>query len=258
MIKYDNSNINDWNYGASEINKVYYNSNVCYQNIVSQVYSLPDVPFMLNYNAKNYDAEHFKLKKTNGQLKNVDAECLYGFNIVDHSNEGYISITGNTRMNIEGTPTLGRNNTESGCTITIVSKARTDNGYSILTNRGGSSPSVMNWMWRYPSNGIFLHGSSSYNNPKYNVTTTNQPIIASIRTYYSLGVRQVFKDHTNNGLYNGTFQYGGEYNGDSSLFVDYNKYNHEFWQGDFYWVYMTFEVLTNDQIQQVIDYNEHL
>jgi len=35
MIKYNNSNINGWNYGTSNINKVYYNDSVCYQRLAS-------------------------------------------------------------------------------------------------------------------------------------------------------------------------------------------------------------------------------
>lgn len=33
MIKYNNSNINDWNFGDDNITKVYYNEAVCYYKI---------------------------------------------------------------------------------------------------------------------------------------------------------------------------------------------------------------------------------
>ena len=149
---------------------------------------------------------------------------------------------------------MNRNNTQTGCTMTIVSKVKTDSGYSILTNRNNN----MNWMWRYPTNGIFLHGSSSYNNPKYLVSTTGQPITASIRISYDGSVKQQLNDWTNNGSYNGAFQYGSESTGSSAMFCDYTTSNYEFWRGDFYWVYMSFNVLTDEEIQQVIDYNENL
>lgn len=226
---------------------------------VEVVYALPDVPFILNYNAKNYDATNRKLLKTEGQLRDSDAVCNYGYHIVDHSADGYITVTGDTRMIISGTPYMNRTNTQTGCTMTIVSKVKTTNAnssYSILTNRG--SWGTMNWMWRYPSNGIFLHGSSSYNSPKYLVSTTGQPITASIRISYNGGVKQQLNDWTNNGSYNGDFQYGSDYNGNNAMFCDYATENAEFWKGDFYWVYMSFNVLTDEQIQQVIDYNENL
>ena len=219
--------------------------------------TLPDVPFMVNYNAKNYDATNRKLPKTDGQSRNSDAVCNYGYHIVDHSADGYITVTGNTRMIISGTPYFNRTNTQTGCTMTIVSKVRTTNAtqsYSILTNRG--SYTTMNWMWRYPSNGIFLHGSSAYNNPKYLVSTTGQPITASIRISYDGSVKQQLNDWTNNGSYSGDFQYGSDYNGNNAMFCDYTTENAEYWKGDFYWVYMSFNVLTDAQIQQVIAYNE--
>ena len=255
MIYYNNNKIVKTYQNGSLINKI--------DKVVSgstpQSYSLPDVPFILNYNAKNYDATTHTIAKTSGQTKDVDAVCNYGYHIVDHSADGYITVTGNTRMVISGTPYLNRTNTQTGCTMTIVSKAKTTNvneSYSILTNRGDYS--TMNWMWRYPSNGIFLHGSSTYNSPKYFTSTTEQPITASIRISYDGSVKQLLNDWTNDGSYNGNFAYGSGYNGNSSLFCDYAGIDNEFWQGDFYWVYMSQYVLTDEQIQQVIDYNEHL
>lgn len=218
--------------------------------------SLPDVSFMLNYNAKDYNASTHSIAKTSGQTRDVDAVCNYGYHIVDHSADGYITVTGNTRMLISGTTYMGRNNTQTGCTMTIVSKVRTTSGYSILTNRGRSGYPEMNWMWRYPTNAIFLHGSSSYNNPQYFTNTSTSPIVASVRTYYDGGVKQTLNDWTNNGSYSGNFGYGDNYNGNSALFCDYASSNIEFWQGDFYWVYMSQDVLTDTQIQQVIAYNE--
>ena len=265
MIKYNENNINEWYFSDDNIVKVYRNEDVIYQKITSgstppspSGHSLPDVPFVLNYNAKNYDSSNYSIAKTSGQTKDVDAVCNYGYHIVDHSQDGYITITANTRMLLSGSTSIGRNNTETGCTMTIVSKVRTSNGYSILTNRGRAGVDTMNWMWRYPSNGIFLHGSSQYSSPLYSVNTTTAPVIASVKTYYEGGVKQQIKDWTNNGNYTGSFAYGSEYYGNSSLFCDYAENNDEFWQGDFYWIYMTQNTLTDEQIQQVIDYNENL
>ena len=219
--------------------------------------TLPNKSFVLNYNAKDYDDTTHSIPYTSGQSKAINAIQNYGTNtIVDHSSDGYISVTANTRLTISGGTSLNRTNTETGCTMTIVSKARTDdvsNSYSILTNRG--SYGDMNWMWRYPSNGIFLHGSSSYNRVTYYTPTSASPITASVRVSWNGSVQQQLNDWTNNGSYSGAFQYGS--NSDSgSLFCDYAQVNNEFWKGDFYWVYMSQEVLTDEEIQQVIDYNE--
>jgi len=222
--------------------------------------TLPNVPFVLNYNAKDYDTNTHTISKTSGQTKEVDAVCTYNTNnVVDHSSDGYISITGNTRFVISGgTTSLIRTNTETGCTMTIVSKVKTSSGYSILTSRGGTTASQMHWMWRYLTNGIFLHGSSSYNTVTYSVNTTSEPITASVRVNWNNGVQQVINDWTNNGSYSGAFQYGSSssINNDGSLFCDYLTANMEFWKGDFYWVYMSQSTLTDEQIQQVIAFNE--
>lgn len=222
--------------------------------------TLPNVPFVLNYNAKNYDSTTYSIPQTNGQTKEVDAICNYNpSKIVDHSEDGYISVTGDTRLAISGgTTPMYRENTENGCTMTIVSKARTTYNYSILTCRGAGGTSQMNWMWRYPSNGIFLHGSSSYNSVTYQTSTIASPITASIRVTWDGGVKQQINDWTNNGSYTGNFGYGSyqDVNNNGSLFCDYLTTNGEFWRGDFYWVYMSHNTLTDEQIQQVIDYNE--
>lgn len=344
MIKYNNNTINDWDFGTSNIVKVYRNNAVCYYKVVAgetaqtpcyavvdditqyqdtefenvynkadgkwyklnnlnayeeygvygsgrtittyegkltidgdyeYIYSgdswvnlgevsgstatLPNKSFVLNYNAKDYDGTTHSIPYTSGQSKAVNAIQNYGTNtIVDHSSDGYISVTSDTRLTISGgTTPMYRTNTETGCTMTIVSKARTTANYSILTCRNGYGDN-MNWMWRYPSNGIFLHGSSSYNSVTYYTTTSASPITASVRVSWNGSVQQQINDWTNNGSYSGAFQYGSyqTVNNNGSLFCDYLASNEEFWKGDFYWVYMSQEVLTDEEIQQVIAYNE--
>jgi hypothetical protein len=40
--------------------------------------------------------------------------------------------------------------------------------------------------------------------------------------------------------------------------VVFYKFDSEQWSGDFYWVYMAQANITDEQVQQVIDYNENL
>lgn len=218
---------------------------------------LPDIPFVLNYNAKQYDATTYTIPMTSGQLNSIDSVCTYQQSkVVDHSSDGYISITGDSRFVVSGgTVPLQRDNSESGCTMTIVSKVRTTSGYSILTNRVGSGVNTLNWMYRCYTDGIALHGTGM---TKYSVSTTSNPIIASVRTSYSNGVTALVNDWTNSGSTSGEFQYYPKTANGGSMFADGLTYNDEFWRGDFYWIYMSQEVLTDEQIQQVIDYNEYL
>ena len=60
--------------------------------------TLPDVAFVLNYNAKYYDSSTNSMPYTEGQLNTVNAVKQYGAAVVDHSEDGYISVTGNTRF----------------------------------------------------------------------------------------------------------------------------------------------------------------
>lgn len=220
---------------------------------------LPDIPFSLNYNAKEYDSTNRKIPQTSGQLQNVDAVCNYGYKIVDHSSDGYISITGNSRFICSGNSGtyLNRTNTQTGCTMTIVSKAKTTSGYSILTNRQGNGTTHLNWMYRQYADGYMkLHGQTA---DLQIACSTTEPNILVARTYYDNGVKY-YLNNWSSGTTSSTetFAYLNTATSGGALFCDYSDVNNEFWQGDFYWVYMSQNVLTDEQIQQVIDYNENL
>ena len=53
------------------------------------------------------------------------------------------------------------------------------------------------------------------------------------------------------------FNYGSNSNG-GALFSGYYTTSGEHWKGVFYWIYMSLNTLTDEQVQQVIDYNENL
>lgn len=216
--------------------------------------TLPDVPFVLNYNAKDYDATNNLIPQTSGQTKEVDAVCNYNpNNIVDHSSDGYISVTGDTRFAISGgTESLGRSNTQNGCTMTIVSKALTKNNYSLLTCRGGSGVSTLCWMYRQYTDYVRLHGKTD--SPTLSCSTS-EPSVLSVKTYYDSGVKSTVKNWGDNTTSGGSYQYYNNFT-NGALFCDYLTYSAEYWQGDFYWIYLSHEVLTDEQIQQVITYNE--
>ncbi len=69
----------------------------------------------------------------------------------------------------------------------------------------------------------------------------------------------VYNNYTNNTTSsNSSFSYGGTNNGKFALFAGYASSTGEWFVGDFYWVYMCQGTLTDEQVQQVIDYNENL
>ncbi len=344
MIKYNNSNINDWDYGTSNIIKVYRNNAVCYYKInvsspsgqtpcfavvadISQysdtefedvfnqadekwyklnnlnqyekygIYgsgrtittyegkltidggyeyqysggswinlgeitgstiSLPDVPFVLNYNAKNYDSTTHSIPMTSGQLNDTDAVAYNNpDSIVDHHGDGYITIS-NSSMRIrkenQDISLFNRDSNSNNSDLTIITKALTTSDCNIITNRD----SDYNWMYRQYSDNLTFHGNMQTGSIS---CSSSNPDILSVRTYYDNGTKVKYNNWTTSAETTPIdFTYGGT-NSDSSsagaLFVGYAwNSSSEQWGGDFYWVYMAQANLTDAQIQQVIDYNE--
>lgn len=206
--------------------------------------TLPNVPFSVNYNAKNYDASTQTLIKTSGQLVDVDAVITEGTPTV---NDGYLTIAKYTRAKISGYQNyFNRDNNNPN--LTIVSKQRTDgiNGH-MFANRDSS----YNWMYRCYSNKLTLHGSSETGS----IGVTTQPVIESVRVNSTRNV--IYNNYTNNTTSSASsFSYGSTNSGSFGMFQGYANSTGEYFVGDFYWVYMSQNTLTDEQIQQVIDYNE--
>ena len=221
--------------------------------------TLPNVPFVLNYNAKNYDATTHRIAMTTGQLNDTDAIAYNNpRSIVDHSADGYISIS-ESSMQIRKTgqdiSLFNRQSDSTHSDLTIVTKAKTtSNDGNIITNRD----SDYNWMYRQYGVDLTLHGQGETG---YISCSSSNPDILSVRTYYDNGTKVKYNNWTQNTSTTPIdFYYGGiNYDGSNAgaLFVGYGWTNsNEQWSGDFYWVYMAQANLTDAQIQQVIDYNE--
>ena len=206
--------------------------------------SLPNVPFTVNYNAKNYNSSTKTLLKTSGQLADVDAVITAGTPTV-HDN--YLTIATGTRATISGYQTYF-NRSNSAPNLTIISKQNTNGSdCHMFANRDSS----YNWMYRCYSNKLTLHGASEQGS----VAVTTQPVIESVRVNSSR--LATYNNYTNNtsSTYS-NFSYGNTNSGKFALFAGYASSTGEWFVGDFYWVYMSQSTLTDEQVQQVIDYNE--
>lgn len=221
---------------------------------VENQHSLPDVPFVLNYNARQYNASTHTIPYTEGALNAIDA-VITGTtaNIIDHSSDGYIELTGSTSTPIRalvGTTNFSRSS--SSPNITIICKAYTPGSSTegnILSNRRES----YNWMYRHKSSILTFHGTSEQGSIAVSNTVPNT---CSIR----IDSNRLLK--YNNWTQNTTstysnFNYGSNSNG-GALFSGYYSNSGEHWKGVFYWIYMSLNTLTDEQVQQVIDYNENL
>lgn len=206
--------------------------------------TLPDVPFSVNYNAKNYDANTKTLLKTEGQLVDVDAVITAGTPTVK---DGYLTIETQTRATISGYQTYF-NRDNSNPNMTIISKQRTDNGNChMFANRD----STHNWMYRCYSDRLVLHGS----NEQGVITVTTQPVVESVRVDSNRNLTYNNYTDSTSSTYN-SFNYGNTNNQKFALFQGYATSSGEYFSGDFYWVYMSQYTLTDEQVQQVINYNE--
>lgn len=214
--------------------------------------TLPDVPFTLNYNARQYNASTHTIPYTEGALNAIDA-VITGTtaNIIDHSSDGYIELTGSTSTAIRalvGTTNFSRSS--SSPNITIICKAYTPGSTTegnILSNRKES----YNWMYRHKSTTLRFHGQSEQGSI---AVSNTEPNTCSVR----IDSNRLLK--YNNWTQNTTstysnFNYGSNSNG-GALFSGYYSTSSEMWKGVFYWIYMSLNTLTDEQVQQVIAYNE--
>lgn len=255
MIKYNENNINEWYFSDDNIVKVYRNEDVIYQKIASgstppspSGHSLPDVPFSINYNAKNYDNSTHTLLKTDGQLVNQDAEIQY-VGTAPTYHDTYLTISTGSKAQLEGNGYFVRDNNNPN--LTIISKQKTD--YTRDCHLFANRDIEYNWMYRVYTNKLTLHGDGGEFS---GLAVTSQPVIESVRVDSNRNLTyNNYTDNTTSSYSN--FSYG-LLNDKAALFAGYYDDMSESFAGDFYWIYMTQNTLTDEQIQQVIDYNENL
>lgn len=213
--------------------------------------TLPNVPFSVNYNANNYDANTKKFAKTSGQLVDVDAVISGSPSITVH--DSYITYHSNGSY--DGAFISGYqqyfNRTSSSPTLTIVAKAKASSNSNchLFANRYSS----YNWMFRVRTGSMTLHGTSETGSIALNSSAAN---IMSARVNSS---SQVYYNNWSLGTSTSplSFSYGSTNNQRAALFNGYAGYSSgEYFAGDFYWIYMSQNTLTDAQVQQVIDYNE--
>ena len=207
--------------------------------------TLPDVPFTLNINAKNYNSATKTFAKTQGQLADTDVTITTG-TVTPH--DEYVTVTGETKGVISGYDNYF-NRDYNNPNFTIISKHRTadDTFVHLLANRNSN----YNWMYRPASTQLKFHGSSQING----VSVTTQPVIGGVRVDSSRNL--IFNNYTDNTTTtSASFSYGSTNSGGVALFAGYVSSGREYFNGDFYWIYVSQNTLTDAQVQQVINYNE--
>ena len=215
--------------------------------------SLPSNSFMFNYNAKEYDAVTHTFPKTQGQLFDEDivlnkAPSSYGDDYVYFgSSKAYmVKSYGSSSQNpISRSNSLGNSFTfiykTSGCTSAYE---------NLVANRDNSN---INWEVR----GEIFHTATVFN---LRMTPSSHPQIGMIRVFSDGSCEKRFLDDNGNTLQVTTesnVNWGNLTNG-FGVFVGGSNFISEYFTQHFYWMYCSFETLTDAEIQQVINYNEKL
>lgn len=241
-------------------NRLYYNGSIVYQgyttggdepDIPDSEYSLPDVPFMFNFNAKQYN--NGVMPNANGALFAYDC-TLSDTSVVDYNGD-YLTFNGDGNFSYRYSNDADNPFNRTGNDpLTIVMKTRTSNIGSDnhpLANRGVLH---YNWMCRIGDGYQWLH---TYNNSYSNS-------IAVPYTYDSENIVAIRCLNDGNGYAQNytTGEYGDIVmtswgNACNEINIFDGGYSVEIFLGDFYWMYCSLEQLTDEQIKQVIEYNEN-
>lgn len=210
---------------------------------------VPDVPFEFCYNAFDYDeATHsipnhpqanlssYALQLTeslplfvNNELLRIDERCEAYINCWEKwSNESgaYFYRSGQDCMTI---------------VAKVAPRLNRDNASDFVCNRGADH----NYMWRIgDGNTSFLHTGMAYDDERTLPLNSEQPQILSVRVdgvndYILLQNLTTGESRRADGV-----QWGGS---DNVFKLFYND-GGEYWLGDFYWVYYSFNLLTDEQL----------
>lgn len=235
-------------------NRIYLGNRLIYQLLQqAEEYKLPDIPFFFNFNAKNYS--NGIIPNTEGSIfgkdlifSNVDGLDVYDDHLIFKSSSSF-----GTRYSNNSENPLNR---EYGEPLTIIAKVKNPNNNELhlLANRFSQS---YNWMFRiYDYAWLHTSKGSIYNCPNVPLDSS-QPNIVAIRC---LNDGYGYGENYTTGQKGGKIEvnYGVASTG-FGIFKGYadTEAGETFIGGEFYWIYVSTEQLTDEQIQQVIAYNEN-
>jgi len=210
---------------------------------------LPDVPFEFFFDAANYDAntqsipnhEAATLSEYNLQLSENIPTMNGSFLTLHERCEGYLDRW--EKGSTESGSYFYRNGQDN---MTIVCKVTprmdTGNASDFISNRGGG----YNYMLRIgDNNSIFLHTGTAYEDGRVlRLPYNDEPQILAVRVngaedYIQIDNLTTDESHKVYGV-----NWGG---GDNVMKFFYND-GGEYWLGDFYWMYYSFEYLDDAEL----------
>lgn len=240
MIKINDTEISGLYIGSTEATKAYLGSTLIYSK------GLPNVPYLCNYNAKNFNPNtQTFVRSNNNQLFASDLTNNAGITGTTYSvSGGCVSMDGNFNFQYNfGQETDNPFNIEetSPETTIIYKAAFVDNSRCLMTNREqGSNPNYQ----------IFKSAfGTSQSDFLYIMIPDNQVATVMIRIN-GQGVAEK-KWFEGNRTKTETM-----YIANSSPYISFfGDIGTDFFIGDFYWLYMSRNYLTDAQVAEVIAYN---
>jgi hypothetical protein len=217
---------------------------------------LPDVPFEFFFDAANYDAN-------TQSIPNHEAATLSEYNLqlsenIPTMNGDYLTL----HERCEGfLDRWEKSSTESGSyfyrsgqdNMTIVCKVKpkrnSGNAMDFITNRADG----WNYMFRVgESNKLFLHTGTAYEDGRaLDLPDDDNPQILSVRVNGAEDYIQLDNLTTDESVRVNGVNWGG---GNNVMKFFYND-GGEYWMGDFYWMYYSFEYLTDEQLLDIYEYD---
>lgn len=208
--------------------------------------ALPNKTFWVNYNARNYDTTNHKIPKESGQLFDQDLVLPGAVTFTDD----HITISDNKRIDITFDSTAQNifNRTTNTASMTFIAKAKGTRNKWFVANRNYGT---VGWMvMHYPSDYemAYIGGSNKY-------SSNTEPMIMAWRNGTNGQQYIAISDNVTGTPYQTTDWVGQE---TTAMHFFGGGDGFEYWTGDFYWLYISPETLTDAEIQQVIVYNDNL
>lgn len=230
--------------------------------------NLPNKSFVFNFNAKNYNPSTYTIPKESGATLDMDMVWTATTSTIRDN----IQLVNDHLVIPESATSIftfssGSNNplnyTSNNVNLTLVFKAKySGTGTNRGTFIGVQDGSNLNWAVRigsrennHASDTRISHivGTSNPNWDKALSYTCGDTITAYVRSQFSGSqIHTEIKDITNG---QSATPFNSNYSGIGSS-ERFFFFNVPYFAGEFYWVYVSREVLTDDEIAQVVMYND--
>ena len=221
---------------------------------------LPDVPFEFFFDAANYDAE-------TQSIPNHKSAALSEYQLqlsatIPTTNGDYLTFNDRCEGYINR---WGKESTESGAyfhrkgqdNMTIVCKVKprldTGNASDFISNR--SSIGYYNYMFRIGDhNSVFLHTGTAYSDDRaLKLSYSDEPQILVVRVNGSENYIQIENLTTDESHR----VYGINWGGSNTAMKFFYNDSGEYWSGDFYWMYYSFQYLNDEELSAFMALGEN-